>query len=500
MANVWQDVGGAIEDTIGDTFSADTVTKDRPHDDGQFYGGTTYVGRDGQRYENTRFKDERDRLEREATSYRERADTGYTQSRMGADTSRDRAAGYDKTARGWNEQSLGTLQGDARRSRGGQQSAYDRLMMMGDQGPGPSAAQAQLRAGQDANMQQQLAIARSGRGAGAGAAGLRNAQFQGAAMGQQTNQQAAVLRAQEQANWQQQRGQLYNAAGGLASQQRGQDIGTAGLQSQNAMGYGGLGAQAQQNALGYEQQGLGYTQLGAQSGIAYEGMRQNMNQVQLQALQQQSQDRMRSHYAAQGMNLNADLQTDQSNKGMVGGALTLLGTMSDRTAKTDVEIVDPWAEGQETKQEPSTASGMAGLLGGALSSGGKQQPQVYDSSQWTDLGDMSDIRAKRDITPIEAQAETTVRNAPGYSYEYKDPQRHGTGRHYGPMAQDLEKTPAGKSVVHEGPDGKKMVDTSRLSLVNTAAINAQQKKLDEAMARLDALLAMAGNTRRTAEF
>jgi hypothetical protein len=51
------------------------------------------------------------------------------------------------------------------------------------------------------------------------------------------------------------------------------------------------------------------------------------------------------------------------------------------------------------------------------------------------------------------------------------------------MAQDLEKTPAGKSVVKTGPDGMKSIDTARLSLVNTSAISEQQRRLD----RLEAI-------------
>lgn len=80
-----------------------------------------------------------------------------------------------------------------------------------------------------------------------------------------------------------------------------------------------------------------------------------------------------------------------------------------------------------------------------------------------------------------------LRPARGYSYEYKDPDAHGQGRFYGPMAQDLEQTPAGASTVKQGPDGTKMVDTSRLSLVNTSAISEQQRKLEALQSQLAAL-------------
>lgn len=90
---------------------------------------------------------------------------------------------------------------------------------------------------------------------------------------------------------------------------------------------------------------------------------------------------------------------------------------------------------------------------------------------------MSDEREKKALDAIDA--------APGYSYDYKDPDAMGAtnGRQYGVMAQDLEKTPAGRSVVHE-VGGRKMVDTSRLTMVNTAAMNALSDRLAQLEKRL----------------
>lgn len=83
------------------------------------------------------------------------------------------------------------------------------------------------------------------------------------------------------------------------------------------------------------------------------------------------------------------------------------------------------------------------------------------------------------------QPPIDLRPAQGYSYEYRDPTRFGQGRFYGPMAQDLERTPAGASTVKQAPDGTKMVDTSRLALVNTAAISDLQKQLAALSARTE---------------
>jgi hypothetical protein len=90
----------------------------------------------------------------------------------------------------------------------------------------------------------------------------------------------------------------------------------------------------------------------------------------------------------------------------------------------------------------------------------------------------SDEREKK---AMEAFDET-----PGYSYNYKDPDAMGSahGRQYGIMAQDLEKTPAGRSVVKTAPSGTKMVDTSRLALVEGAALNGALKRIAELEKRL----------------
>jgi hypothetical protein len=86
----------------------------------------------------------------------------------------------------------------------------------------------------------------------------------------------------------------------------------------------------------------------------------------------------------------------------------------------------------------------------------------------------------------EKEAMKAFDATPGYSYDYKDPEAMGAthGRQFGIMAQDLEKTPAGKSVVHQAPNGTKMVDTSRLALIEGAAINGVMKRLAELEARM----------------
>jgi hypothetical protein len=92
------------------------------------------------------------------------------------------------------------------------------------------------------------------------------------------------------------------------------------------------------------------------------------------------------------------------------------------------------------------------------------------------------LRAPNTAGLDQAAALHAVRETKPWSYEYKDPARHGQGTHYGPMAQELAKTPVGRSTLQETPDGRLAVDTGRLALVNTAALAAKQKE-DDALRR-----------------
>jgi hypothetical protein len=67
----------------------------------------------------------------------------------------------------------------------------------------------------------------------------------------------------------------------------------------------------------------------------------------------------------------------------------------------------------------------------------------------------SDERLKDDISDFDASE--FLDNLTPSKYRYKDAKKHGAGVHASPMAQDLEKTEVGRSMVEDTPDGK-MVD------------------------------------------
>jgi len=292
---------------------------------------------------------------------------------------------------------------------------------------GPSQAEAQLRAGQDAAMRQQLALARSGRGLGGEATAMRNAAFNVGDISAQTNQQAAQLRAQEEQAQLARQMQALQYVGGTDAA-----MGQFGLQQ------GMQGEMAQRGLNDARSATLLQAQLGSQ-------------QMMDQQLAGQRAANMQYELARTGNLLNADAQSAQlvSGRGnaLIGGIASMGGAamaLSDERSKRDIEELD--AENRELRR----------LLEA--------------------LGD---------------DAVATVRGAPGHTYSYEDPDAPGAapGLHAGPMAQDLERTPLGASLVREAPDGTKMVDTGRAGLTALAASSAQQRELDRMRRELEALQA-----------
>jgi hypothetical protein len=92
---------------------------------------------------------------------------------------------------------------------------------------------------------------------------------------------------------------------------------------------------------------------------------------------------------------------------------------------------------------------------------------------------MSDKRAKENIKPANLEIESLLGKLKPYSFDYKD-ESHGQGKQTGIMAQDLEKSKAGRGAVLDTPGGK-MVDgakASTLALAALANLNDRLKKLE----------------------
>lgn len=91
---------------------------------------------------------------------------------------------------------------------------------------------------------------------------------------------------------------------------------------------------------------------------------------------------------------------------------------------------------------------------------------------------MSDERCKTNIEPM---AEEMMDNIKPYNFEYKNPEKHGMGRYTGVMAQDLEKSDMGKSMVGQDEEGTKNIDiksSSMAALAGIADLHERLKKLE----------------------
>ncbi len=420
----------------------------------------------------------------------------------------------------------GNLNG-AQQGQQGIFGAANQLTTLANAGPGASQAQAQLDASTAMAMRQQLALAGSGRGAGGGASAFRQAAANQAQIQGQANAQASVLRAQEENAWKQTQAGMLASAGGLygasaeaalnnAQYTTGAQQAQTQLNDQYAQGMGDLALQGQTNAgqlqLGTEQTANAIN-LGALTGsMGYEGMLKDFYAVNKGVSQQDAA-------LAQ--------QERAANMAMLGTGITALGVMSDIRAKKDIqpagdEVTDtlrrlgvaPGA-GQTTSLaeqftqntgvgtpiqsyagEPIDYDAGAGIYRSADplrtrgATAGAYHPQLGGSPQPAMPPRLSlEQRRSQAVGAAQALGQTSAS-----SYEYKNPNAPGAadGTHYGPMAQELEKTPVGASTVVTQPDGSKGIDTDRLTLVNTAAVGEQQRTLDEANLRIAELEKMLG--------
>lgn len=239
-----------------------------------------------------------------------------------------------------------------------------------------------------------------------------------------------------------------------ATRQNQQDLGVAGQAQARALqalqSAGQLGSQLQTNQ--FNQQ--------AEVGKANDAI----NQFNAQNQQQTGMYNTQAANAAQAQNLansqnianqntaihnqqtqynTANLpQTDYDNqfKKAQGISNSFLGQASNATQA-----------GNQDAQITGAGLQAVGQLGGALV---KKIPIGAAVDAGTDAAATSDKNKKENIEPFDASK--FLDSLTSYKYNYKDPKEEGAGKFAGPMAQDLEKTPEGASLVSDSPQGKKV--------------------------------------------
>jgi hypothetical protein len=94
------------------------------------------------------------------------------------------------------------------------------------------------------------------------------------------------------------------------------------------------------------------------------------------------------------------------------------------------------------------------------------QPQQF---QYQPPTIVSDQTQKENISNSGSKMNELMNNIEPYSWEYKDPDRFGHGTYHGFMAQDLQKSEIGRSMVKPTSDGILTVDTNRAVMAAMAA-------------------------------
>lgn len=91
---------------------------------------------------------------------------------------------------------------------------------------------------------------------------------------------------------------------------------------------------------------------------------------------------------------------------------------------------------------------------------------------------LSDKDEKKNIELSETDIENFLKSLTNYKYEYKDPE-NGEGTHFSVMAQDMEKTPVGKSMVVYDEFGRKNIDYGKGMGVMLSALKSLSEKVEE---------------------
>lgn len=405
--------------------------------------------------------------------------------------------------------------GDSDQVRGRQMTLADQLTAQAA-GQGPSLATMQLKQATDRNIAQAMALAASQRGGAAGGLGLRNVQQQQTQLQGQAARDSAMARMQEQLSAREQ-------LAGVLQGTRGLDINLASNQAQLEQ------ATRQSNQQAANQRLLQQAQLAQQASIAnQQAMLQN----------RANNDAMARFYTEGGLNatlkqqeslmglekLKADQKAAleqaraqsygsaaQARGGIVGGlGAGLAAAFSDKELKTDIEDEDDEEKGGFLKdflkgfsmdksskaesggsghQQAGKAMGsgiaqLAGLGKYAAAGEGAAAGGAAASAAPAAAAAASDEKLKTNVSESPEKLDEFISHLKAYKYKYKDP-AHGDGTYVSPMAQDLEKSEIGRSMVIDTPEGK-LVDYSRAAgtmLATAAMLNDRVSELEAAIKR-----------------
>jgi hypothetical protein len=348
-----------------------------------------------------------------------------------------------------------TLQGAAAMNAGGDVQNALALLQGQAVGTAPSAAQAQLQAGTDQAIKSQMAMANSGN-LSQMLGGQKTAMDNAANLTQQSANQAAQLRANQQIAGQQNyanaaQSQAAQAAtnAGLATGLAGAQTNLAGVTGNQAINQGNIAAGLQNQGAQQIQSGLGLQQ-GVQTANA-------QNQV-----------------AATGGILNAG-----------GGAAA---AMSDENLKTDIKsdravkskaVANSFREGLSSDDSDSSDKPKEESSSSEQSTPKKVEHNQNRQEKASSISSsfMSDEDNKKDVKK-DTMLHAFLDKLEPVTYDYKNPTGEmgmTPGKHMGIIAQDVEKASGGASMIVETPKGKAIDLASAVGMLMSAATDAHDR-------------------------
>lgn len=243
-----------------------------------------------------------------------------------------------------------------------------------------------------------------------------------------------------------------------------------GIAGGTQQGAGELAVQRQiANAQAMQQAGARMVRGGGNAGMAYRNSANNTAGIGLSGAGQAQQAQMQDQMNAQGMLTGAINNGRQQDIGIAGQNAQLAGQNYGQNLNVLNSIGTTTLNAQQAaaQQENQFTGGLYSQLGGLMGGIGKV---------W------SDERLKTGVRDAGAELDEMLDKLSAKSYRYKNEGRHGRGERAGIMAQDLERSAAGKRIVEETGEGKALDVGKAISaaLAASARLNQRLRKLEAA--------------------
>lgn len=276
-------------------------------------------------------------------------------------------------------------------------------------------------------------------------------------------------------------------AAGTAAGARGGAAAQAGAQRQAVGVQSQLAARGAQDIAAQKRADeLQAAQLGLQTIQGIESIGQQLTGVELKKVDQMAQ--------AAETNLKGYLggrELDQAERNSLRQLATQMAQIDMQRYQTDVQyrqsvndnlarlaVADKTLQGVMAQVEAQEGIGPADWLMGIT---GLVAGTAGAAGQAGGFGALfSDRRVKTAFAPAKARdLDAYLRGGKGEFYEYRSPSTPGQrpGLNFGPMAQNLQKSKIGRTVVVEGKDGL-YVDTGRLALADHSALSALARRVE----------------------